>query len=143
MSRIGILYSQESGIILRIINPDNDTHLDWLDANKAEGTVLLTVEKELVGATIDLTPNADFLIKYFMNNGGLELSYGKSCAILNENNEIIDVVQACPKLLKKRFDEDFLKGLPRRDIVSASGGEIGDIYNEDTKEFSEKKKVIN
>jgi len=105
---MGILYSTATGIVLRTINPDPefDEHLTWLEANRPEGTTLLCIEKSKVGADHANIPNLDFLIPYIKENHNVELGFGKNCGVVNPNNEVIEMVLACPVLYQKKLDKD-------------------------------------
>ncbi len=128
MPQIGILYSQTTGIVLRSINPDTDTHLDWLDQNKPQGTLLLRIDKSLVGADDQHMPNLDVLIPYAEQVHGISLSFGKPCPIVDETNTVVDVVFACPDLYEKKLQKEASKNKILKDKVA----NIGDTYDKNT-----------
>lgn len=108
-TQIGLLYSTATGIVLRTINPDSamgDSHLDWVDQNKPDGTTLLRLNKSDIGADEFNCPNLDFLIPYVQKNQALTLAFGQNCAIVDNTNTVVDVVLACPVLYQAKLQND-------------------------------------
>lgn len=103
--QVGVLFSMATGVVLRSINPGpgEQSHLDWLDENKPEGTILLRLNKLDVGADDHNMPNLDFLIPYAKQNHGLALSFGQSHVIINEQNEAVENVLCCPVLYQNNL----------------------------------------
>lgn len=103
--QIGLLYSTATGIVLRTINPGKgeQAHLNWVDAHKPAGTALLRINKSDIGADHKNCPNLDTLIPYVKNNKGINLDFGKSCAIVGANSKVVDVVLCCPVLYQAKL----------------------------------------
>lgn len=149
---IGILYSTETGIILRTINPDSymgDHYLDKVEAVKPEGTTLLRLDKTKIGADELNCPNLFFLIPYIQKNHNLNLGFGKRCGIVNSENEVIATAQACPVLHQKKLNKDAeifnknkhfsLAEAKPHTCVEHDEIEVGDTYDLITKKHTPKK----
>lgn len=104
MPKIGIVYSATTGIVLRKINPEDDSHFDKMFL--APGETLLTIDKDLIGADANNMPNLDYLIPYVKKNHGVDLKYGVSALVLDENGIAIDNVLVCPDLYQQKLNSD-------------------------------------
>ena len=143
MAKIGILYSSTTGIILRTINPDNDEHLDWLEKNKPNGTVLLQIDKNKVGADDNNMPNCDFLIPYAKTNHAIDLKYGITCSVVNDNGMVLENVLACPDLYQTRLTDDFVnKGKESKTLLNGKVSQPGDTYDSKKDKFFSPTEVL-
>lgn len=133
-TKLGLIYSLASGIVLRVINPDDrmgDAHLEWVkDHNMPLDCDMLTINKVDVGATELQCPNLESLIEHVKANGGPDLNFGIPCSVLDNKGKVLDVVMACPVLYQKKLDNE----ASGKKIVEKVG-EVGSTYNKDSGEF--------
>jgi len=141
-TEIGVLYSTTTGTILRIIDPDDDRHLDWLENHKPEGTSLYRPKREDIMPGKMTAPNMEKIIDFANINKGPKLKEGEIFAIIHKGtNEVVGKTICCPDLFNKRLAKNKAKD-PKNDcfLVKTKSSFIGQKYDPIAKKFKVKNK---
>jgi len=136
--KIGLLYSTATGIVLRTINPSHEEqhHLAWLSRNVPEGTTLLFLNKDAIGADEENCPNLDMLIPHVQKNHNITLSFGVHCSVVDTNNTVVSVALCCPVLYKDKLAKD---PMTASHTLVQKHADVGDIYDHSNAKFTHTK----